>query len=430
MFRFIVAIPLVVCASVVALAQLPPLAERDEIAYSKSTPHDAVARLQQELDRGNVQLEFDAKRGYLPSVLKQLDVPISSQGLVFSRTSLQVDHIAPWTPRAIYFNDEVYVGWAQKAPIMEIASVDPTLGPVFYSLDQTETDHPKFERQTRMCLICHDSSSTTGGVPGFIVRSVFADRYGYPLTVPGMDDGVTTDQTPIEQRWGGWYVTGTHGDMQHRGNIAAPKLASELPNVKAYVEGIKLGSNGNVTDLHDRFDVKRYLAPDSDIVALLVLTHQSSVHNLITAAGYEARIDGDESPRAKDATERLVRALLFVNEAPISAPIQGTSAFASEFAARGPRDHKGRSLRELDLKTRLFRYPLSYLIYSDGFDALPASVKNRVYDRLRQILSGEDTTSPFNRLTRDDRQAILEILQDTKPDFTNRPAGTRPDTDK
>ncbi len=430
MFRFIITIPLVVCASVVALAQLPPLAERDGVAYSKSTPHDAVARLQQALDRGDAKLEFDAKRGYLPSVLKQLDVPISSQGLVFSRTSLQVDHIAPWTPRAIYFNDEVYVGWAQKAPIMEIASVDPTLGPVFYSLDQTESDHPKFERQTRMCLICHDSASTTGGVPGFIVRSVFADRYGYPLTVPGTDESVTTDQTPIEQRWGGWYVTGTHAEMQHRGNIAAPKLASELPNVKAYVEGVKLGPNGNVTDLHDRFDVKRYLAPDSDIVALLVLTHQSSVHNLITAAGYQARIEGDESPRAKDAAERLVRALLFVNEAPIAGPIQGTSGFASEFSARGPRDHKGRSLRDLDLKTRLFRYPLSYLIYSDGFDALPAGVKGRVYDRMRQILGGEDTTGAFDRLSRDDRQAILEILQDTKPDFTNRPAGTRSDTDK
>ena len=175
-----------------------------------------------------------------------------------------------------------------------------------------------------MCLICHDSAATTGGVPGFIVRSVFADRYGYPLSVPGMDESVTTDQTPIEQRWGGWYVTGTHAQMQHRGNLVAPKLASELPNVKAYIDGVKLGANSNVTDLHDRFDVKRYLAPDSDIVALLVLTHQSSVHNLITAAGYQARIEGDESPRAKDAAERLVRALLFANEAPLAGPIEGT----------------------------------------------------------------------------------------------------------
>ncbi len=262
------------------------------------------------------------------------------------------------------------------------------------------------------------------------MRSVFTDRYGYPLAAPGMDESVTTDQTPIEQRWGGWYVTGTHGEMHHRGNIVAPKLASELPNVKAYIDGVKLGPNGNVTDLHDRFDVKRYLTPDSDIVALLVIAHQSSVHNLITAASYYARIEGDDSPRAVDAAERLVRALLFVNEAPITGPIQGTSAFAGEFSARGPRDHQGRSLRDLDLKTRLFRYPLSYLIYSEGFEALPAHVKSRVYGRLRQILNGEDTNAAFSRLSAEDRKAILDILRDTKPDFTNRPTETRPDTDK
>jgi hypothetical protein len=430
MSRFLLSIPLVVCASIVVVAQLPPLAERDAIAYSKTAPTDAVARLQQALDRGEVSLEFDRARGYLPAVLKRLDVPVSSQGLVFSRTSLQVDHISPWTPRAVYFSDDVYVGWAQKAPIMEIASVDPKLGAVFYTLDQTETEHPKFERQTRMCLICHDSSQTTGGVPGFIVRSVFADRYGYPLTYPGMDESVTTDQTPIGERWGGWYVTGTHGSMQHRGNIVAPALAHELPNIKTYITSVKLGANGNVTDLHDRFDVKRYLAPDSDIVALLVLTHQSSVHNLITAAGYAARVDGDGSPRAQDAAERLVRALLFANEAPLTAPIEGTSRFAEEFSARGPRDSHGRSLRDLDLTTRLFQHRLSYLIYSDSFNALPASVKAYVYRRLRQVLGGEDTSAAFSGFGADERQTILDILRETKPDFTNPPAETRHGTDK
>jgi hypothetical protein len=426
--RLIIAVPLVACASVVALAQLPPLAERAPIAYSTARPTDAVARLQQMLDRGEATLDVDAQRGYLPSVLKALDVPVSSQGLVFSRTSLQVDHISPWAPRAVYFNDDVYVGWAQKAPIMELASVDPTLGAVFYSLDQTETAHPRFERQTRMCLSCHASSETTGGVPGFVVRSVFADRYGYPLTAPGMDDSVTTDQTPIDQRWGGWYVTGT--GARHRGNIVAPKLANELPSVKAYIAGVTYGANSTVTDLHDRFDVKRYLAPTSDIVALLVLAHQSSVHNLITAAGYEGRIDGDGSPRAKDAAERLVRALLFSNEAPFDGPIAGTSGFAEMFSARGPRDHQGRSLRDLDLKTRLLRYPLSYLIYSAAFDALPPGVKTQVYARLGQVLRGEDTSAPFRRLTPADRQATLEILQETKPDFTDPPAETPPGTDK
>src|SRR5256885_15800556 len=218
--------------------------------------------------------------------------------------------------------------------------------------------------------------------------------------------------------------------MQHRGNIVAPALAHELPNIKAYISGVKLGPNGNVTDLHDRFDVNRYLAPDSDIVALLVLTHQSSVHNLITAAGYAARVDGGSSPRAQDAAERLVRALLFANEAPLPAAIEGRSRFAEEFSARGPRDSHGRSLRDLDLKTRLFQYRLSYLIYSDSFDALPASVKTYVYRRLRQVLGGEDTSAAFGGLTANERQSILEILCETKPDFTDPPAETRPGTDK
>ena len=425
MFRLIITIPLVVCASVVALAQLPPLAERDAIAYSKSAPHDAVARLQEALDRGDAKLEFDAERGYLPSVLKQLDVPISSQGLVFSRTSLQVDHIAPWAPRAIYFNDDVYVGWAQKAPIMEVASVDPKLGAVFYTLNQTATDHPKFERQTRMCLVCHQSAATTGGVPGFLVRSVFADRYGYALSYPGMDESVTTDQTPIADRWGGWYVTGTTGSA-HRGNLVGPMLAHEFPSVKNYVAHLDYTATSHVTNLQDRLDLKRYLSPHSDIVALLLLAHQTSVHNLLTIANYESQVEGESSPRAEAAVEQLVRALLFVNEAPLSGPVTGTSGFAEAFAARGPRDDKGRSLRDLDLKDRLFRYPISYLIYSESFDALPTGVKQHIYRRVLDVLTGADTRADFTRTPASDRAAALEILRSTKPDFASLAQQTQP----
>lgn len=416
------------CASVVALAQLPALADREPIAYTHTAATDAVARLQAAIDRGETRLEFDAKRGYLPSVLKALDVPVSSQGLVFSRTSLQVDRIAPWSPRAIYFNDDIYVGWVQGGPIMEIASVDPKLGAVFYTLDQRPGEHPTFERQTRMCLICHDSSSTTGGVPGFIMRSVFTDRYGYAFASVGSD--VTTDRTPIEERWGGWYVTGVLRDQTHMGNVMAPMLAQDIDNKAAYVEKLKRQASAGVADLHGRFDVNRYLTTSSDIVGVLVLAHQTEVHNLITAAAYNARIEGEQSPRAKDAVERLVRALLFVDAAPLNGPIAGTSGFAAEFSARGPRDRQGRSLRELDLKTRVFRYPLSYLIYSEGFDALPAGVRTQVYRRLRQILSGEDAKMPLQNVAADARQSALEILQDTKPDFTHPPAGTRSGTDK
>jgi len=415
----------------VMLAQLPTSAEHEAIAYSTSTPHDAVAALQQKIDSGEIKLQFDDAHGYLPSVLKNLNVPTSSQGLVFSRTSLQVDKIAPWTPRAVYFNDDVYVGWVQNGPIMEVATADPQLGAIFYTLDQQPTDHPKFHRQLQTCLQCHDSSSSTGGVPGFIMRSVFTDRYGYPVQAGA---GATTDQTPIDQRWGGWYVTGTTGDQDHMGNIMAPLLAHEIAgSVDAVVAKAKKTPHLNVTDLSSRFDTDPYLTPHSDAVALLVLTHQTYVHNLITIAGYETRKalydeqlaskagDGSHAEatlvRIQGAGERLVKALLFVREAPLESPITGTSPFAAEFTARGPRDHQGRSLRDLDLKTRVFKYPLSYLIYSDGFEALPDMMKEYVYRRLREVLSGGDRSPDFASLSEADRQAVLEILRDTKPEF-------------
>lgn len=412
-------------ASVVGLAQIPSLAESEAIAYSKTAPSDAVTALQKKLDAGAATLAFDDARGYLPAVLTALNVPVSSQGLVFSRTSLQVDRIAPWTPRAVYFSDSVYVGWVQGGPIMEIASVDPKLGAVFYTLSQEKTDHPSFERQTHTCLQCHDSSSSTGGVPGFIMRSVVTDRYGYPVAAGA---GATTDQTPLEERWGGWYVTGTMGNLPHKGNVFAPVLSNEMGNAQSYLARTKLLSKGDIESLADRFDTEPYLAPHSDAVALLLLAHQAVVHNLITLANFEARkaaytgaADGAVTSGVTAAADRLVRAMLFVKAAPLAAPVKGTSTFAADFSARGPRDRRGRSLRDLDLEHRIFKYPLSYLIYSDGFDALPAVVKGRVYLRLREVLTGRDTSPEYAHLSAEDRQAIFEILTDTKPDFAKVP---------
>jgi hypothetical protein len=101
----------------------------------------------------------------------------------------------------------------------------------------------------------------------------------------------------------------------------------------------------------------------------------------------------------------------------LTAPIAGTSDFAVEFAKLGPFDHQGRSLRELDMKKRLFRYPLSYVIYTESFNAMPAPAKEYVYKRFREILTGADKSMAFGHLSESDRAAILQILEDTKPDF-------------
>jgi len=408
-----VSILVVPAMAVAALAQYQSAAESPAIAYSKTTPTDRMAKLQQAVEAGTTTLAYDEAHGYLPAILGALNVPVSSQGLVLSKTSLQVDKIAPWSPRAIYFSDDVYVGWVQGGPIMEVASVDPKLGAVFYTVAQEPGDKPTITRQTRTCLQCHDSASSTGGVPGFIMRSVIADRHGYPVS---SDLGGTTDQTPVTDRWGGWYVTGTI-PAAHLGNVFAPKLAGEMGNVQAYLAKTKLASDEKITDLSGKFDVAPYLAPHSDAVALLVLAHQTYVHNLITAAGYQARSTPDDTMRIEGAAERLVRAMLLAKEATLPGAVSGTSSFAADFAKTGPHDSRGRSLRDLDLQTRVFKYPFSYLVYSESFDALPPVVKMYVYRRVREVLSGKDQRPEFAHLTPDLRQAISEILTETKPGF-------------
>ncbi len=405
----------------VAAAQLS--FERPPIDYQNAAPTDAIARLQQQMDDGSFQLEYDSEQGYLPSLLEALDVPVSSQVLVFSKTSLQIRHIEPKQPRAIYFNDDVYVGNTRHGDVYEISAVDPQLGAVFYTLDQRRADAPKFVRDKGQCLTCH-ASSRTADVPGHLVRSVFPDHRGHPIIGSGT---FTTDHTsPLSQRWGGWYVTGTHGKQRHMGNVIVASRANP--------EKLDVEDGANVTDLSDRVNVSPYLTPHSDIVALMVLEHQAQMHNLITRANFETRVatgsdkmmnemldrDPDyRSPstqrRIERVGDRLLEYLLFCGEYSLEAPIRGTSGFAEEFAARGPRDQKGRSLRDLDLNTRLMKYPCSYLIYSESFAALPAPVKDYVSRRLYAVLIGTDTSEKFSHLTSSDRSAILAILQDTKP---------------
>ena len=418
-----------VVAVAVAVASVPARAaelpiEGEPIRYLSAPATDPVARLQAKMDKGEVALKHERDRGYLRSILEALDISPKSQALVFSKTSFQHTRISPGTPRALYFNDDVYVGWVQHGDVLEVASVDPDLGSVYYLLDQAPADRPEFGRETHACLQCHHSSKTQD-VPGLFVRSVFPGRAGTPVFSAG--SFVTSHESPLKERWGGWYVTGTHGDQRHMGNVV---LKGENP------DDLDREAGANVTDLNKLIDTSPYLAPHSDIVALMVLEHQTQTHNFLIRANFETRIalrqeaeinkalgrpSGaiSESTRHRidSSTEKLVRALLFVDEAPLTAPIVGTSGYAEQFAARGPRDPEGRSLRDFDLTRRLFKYPCSYLLYTKAFDALPAEAKDRVNRRLRAILTGQDKTSAFAHLSPDDRRAILEILRATKPGF-------------
>jgi hypothetical protein len=399
--------------------------ERAPINYSKTSPNDPVTRLQARLDAGQAHLAFHMGQGYLRSLLKELGVPESSQVLVFSKTSMQRDRIGPQTPRALYFNDDTYVGFCQAGKVMEVSATDPYLGTVFYTLDQAATARPRFVRQGDSCLICH-ASSQTRGLPGHLLRSAYADREGFPILSAGT---YRIDQnSPFERRWGGWYVTGTHGKQSHLGNLVVSGAREP--------EQIDNRAGQNVTTLQGRVDTSPYPTPHSDIVALLVLEHQTEMHNRITQAGMGARLalqdeallnkelgrPGDyhsetTKRRIKSVSEPLVRYLLFSGEAKLTDRVKGTSGFAEEFVRRGPRDGKGRSLRDLDLEHRLFRYPCSYLIYSPAFEAQPQVVKEYVWERLWDILHGNDSGSDYDHLSAADRQAILEILQTTVPNL-------------
>src|SRR5438128_10813663 len=369
---------------------------------------------------GELKLEYTEKWGYLPSLLKHYNIPISSQTLVFSKSSFQLSQIAPDAPRAIYFNDDVYVGWVNHGQYIEVASVDPKTGPLFYTLEQEPNPDPKLEPQKEECLICHDTFQTSTPVPRLLMLSVLPNSAGNALKAAAL---ITNDQSPLRERWGGWYVTGTHGKQQHLGNTIVRARADDIDDMKMFIARMDLSAGANVTDLSKRFDTKEYLSPHSDIVALMVLGHQTHVHNMITSGVYELRdaeekgLSGKMNDIVKDAGERIVRAMLFAGEAPLTEPVLGTASFAAEFKSQGPRDKRGRSLRELDLQRRLLRYPLSYLVYSKSFDAMPGSLKDYVYRRFREILSGQDTSSDFARLSETDRKAIFEILKETKADF-------------
>lgn len=382
--------------------------DEETINYSKQKDAGPVARLQEKIDRGELKMNFGEKFGYLPSLLDALGVSTNSQMLVFSKTSFQRERITPKTPRAIFFNDDVYVGFVQGSPLLEISASDPKLGGVFYTLEQAKVERPKFVR-TDQCLECHASAKTMG-VPGHLVRSFATDENGAVDMTSGTS--LVNHRTPIEERWGGWYVTGDSGKQHHRGNIFGKAASARHEKEPGYL--------GNQSELKRFFDVSEYPVGSSDIVALMVMEHQSHMHNFLTRLNYESTIALQQYGHIrylKNITEAFVRYLLFTEEAPMTSPIRGTSGFAERFAKQGPRDAKGRSLRDFDLKTRLFKYPCSYLIYSDAFEQLPAKLKERIYERLLEILDGEDSSAAYEKISPESRQAIREILVATKKDL-------------
>lgn len=399
--RPLIAAALVLSAAlVVAGAQRPGVfnGNRDHpaIRYSTAPVTDPVARLNAALEAGTASLSYDpARGGYLASVLEALKVPVSSQVLAFAETSLQASKIRMHNPRAIYFTDQVSVAWVRGGDVLELAAQDPVQGTVFYTAPMQASDRPRFRRDNQ-CLACHLSWDTLA-VPGPVLQTVFPRKSDRDYA----DGGFTDHRLPVAQRWGGWFVTGAQVPARHMGNqpMLQPTPRTGPPKALRTVGG--------------EFDTTGYLTLTSDVAALLVLDHQVHATNLITRLNWEHRA-GTATSQA-EAADALAEYLLFADEAPLPRPVQGTSGFAEAFAAQGPHDRRGRTLRDLQLEGRTFRYPLSYMVYSPMYGALPLEARQAMASRLTAVLSGRQTRPASAHLTAPVRQAIREIVEETAP---------------
>ena len=414
-----VAIGLAITTSALTAGQKPEpwagvLDEHPNIQYAIRPTTDRVAKLNQALTGGTRSLRRDARTGYLLPVLEVLGVPAESQLLVFSKTGVQRAYTSPYSPRAIFFDESVVVAYVPGAPVIELAAHDPQQGVVFYTLDQA-AGAPVITRRTS-CLSCHVSASTLN-VPGIIVRSNTVGDDGNVMPRFGSYD--VNHETPHPDRWGGWFVTSDplavpYAQRAHTGNITFSESGSTSNQV--FVDW-----------LNSSPETRGYLSPLSDIVALLVFDHQMHAINLLTRLNWESRVvSSREHASGSDGALRglaneLAEYLLFVGEVPPSVPLTPRPGFAEHLASRTPKDRHGRSLGQLDLANRLMRYPCSYMVYSEAFDGLSPAVKEAVYARMIDILSGNDARPRYARISAADRRAVLEILRETKPGF---PGGT------
>ncbi len=341
------------------------------IDYFGNESDDVVAKLQSRMASGEFTLTHREPSGYLLDLLRGLEISIESQTLVFSRTSVHQRLVSPKTPRAIYFNDEVSVAWVPGAPVIEIAAQDPIKGAMFYTLSQSPLERGNgaettvLQREER-CITCHVSTPTLN-VPGHLLPSFVVDERGEPQS----GYSPVTQATAFEKRWGGWYVTGKADRLIHLGNLFGSEDARRHEQDPIY--------RGTIAELTSLVDLSKYPSADSDIVALLVLYHQLHFYNLVTRVRFE-----HEFGHRSDAEDRLARYALMEDEAPQSGPVVGSTKYAAWYQSTGPRDSEGRSLRDLDLNTKLFRHGLSPLVKSRSFQRLPTDVKLRLWHRFRE----------------------------------------------
>jgi hypothetical protein len=376
-------------------------------SYYTRPPQDAFTLWSQRFQKHEVQLDFSSEKARLVSLLKALDVPVTSQLLVYSATSLQAGLIRPSNPRALYFNEEVYVGYVPGGKL-EIAAIDPELGPIFSIFNTTFRSGPEPEiTRTERCMNCH-AGNVSWRLPGFTAESVIALNSGGSLD--GFRRDIVGHTIPISDRLGGWHVTGAHEKGDHHGNLLGVSTGASYKTVPN-----PPGSS---------FEWDNYPVRTSDLFTHLIHEHQLGFHNLVTLAVYRTRefkeaghgmIGSEDATKLNDIARQLVRYILFANEAKLpSGGVKPDTAFVKDFTARRKPIANGASLRDLDLRTRLFKYRCSYLVHTKGFAALPREIKDRVLAGLATALREQGGPPEFNYLPPDEKRAIRTLLKETK----------------
>jgi hypothetical protein len=404
--------------------------EQPPISYSATSPKDAIHELERRIAAGEFRFE-GSDREVARALLKALHIPESSQVLVFSKTSFQLNLIHPATPRAIYFSTDCYVGWCPGG-LMEVASVDPELGPIFYTFDPHLSDgsKPVFRRDPD-CLRCHGGTFVRE-IPAVFVRSVATERNGQPIFSQGST--VVDDTTPFSDRWAGWYVTGSGGSVRHRGNLLSRERNGGLV--------VEVDHGANRTALPEGVDSSRFLAAGSDVVALMVMEHQCGTQNILTRAGHQCRRilqyqqnlqrdlketvqeepAYDSAKRVYDScAQEVLDRMLFRDAAALpEGAIAGRLAFATDYAGAGVRTKAGHSLSDLDLKQRLYTTRCSPMIHSDCFRKLPQHLRERILERLHRVVEQPESEPRYAYLETAERQRLGEILTETVPGFARR----------
>ena len=416
-------VSLLLCSTLTGFSQFYNDYELEPHGYFSKDAKDPVTLLMKRVQRGEVLIKEPNGKPLVERLLRELGLNKDTQVLVFSRTSLQRREVSYSNPRALYFNESVYLGWMPNGRI-EIASFDPELGPIFYFQRELDDASSPLLARTRSCLGCH-AGDATNFLPGSLGRSVYPDKSGRSLR--SIDDYRRSGHhIPLHDRYGGWFVSGNHGAMRHMGNAIASREGGKIT--------IDREQFANLEKLDRFFSTEAYPAPGSDIAALLVFDHQVTMHHRLVEAAYRARqslFDSKLDPKETDVSklskgrstdeflegrDKVVDYLLFRDETPIP-KVSCDPAFRRAFSANRIADSRKRSLKDLRLDGRIFENRCSYMIYSPTFDQFPPMLKDAIYARIHEILTSPKPVEGFDYLGKDEKRRILEILDETKEDL-------------